>query len=259
MKIAVVSGGFDPIHSGHIAYLKSAAKYADKLIVCLNSDEWLMKKKGQYFLPFTERKLILENLAVVCEVMGFKDDAFGSAIEGLKAIKSLYPKDKIYFCNGGDRNQDNIPEMSVEGVEFIFSVGGDEKRNSSSWILKDWQYPQVSRNWGKFYNLFEDSFVKVKELIVKQNNRMSYQRHFKRNEIWLVSKGRCEVKFSELDPDKNETHYLFQGDQFYVPAHSWHQIINPFSEECRIIEIQYGEETSEDDIERLSNFNKGNL
>ena len=60
MKIAVVSGGFDPIHSGHIAYLKSAAKYADKLIVCLNSDEWLMKKKGQYFLPFTERKLIFK-------------------------------------------------------------------------------------------------------------------------------------------------------------------------------------------------------
>ena len=101
MKIAVVSGGFDPIHSGHIAYLKSAAKDVDKLIVCLNSDAWLIQKKGQYFLPFNERKVILENIAVVSEVIDFEDDEIGSAIKGLKEIKSRYPQDEIFFCKGG--------------------------------------------------------------------------------------------------------------------------------------------------------------
>ena len=77
MKIAVVSGGFDPIHSGHIAYLNSASKIGDILIVCLNSDSWLEKKKGQYFLPFHERKNILENLSMVSKVIDLEDDDEG--------------------------------------------------------------------------------------------------------------------------------------------------------------------------------------
>jgi cytidyltransferase-like protein len=84
MKIAVVSGGFDPIHSGHINYLQSAAEIGDKVIVCLNSDNWLNQKKGKFFLPFDERKLILENLNMVTEVISFEDDENGSAINGLK-------------------------------------------------------------------------------------------------------------------------------------------------------------------------------
>jgi mannose-6-phosphate isomerase-like protein (cupin superfamily) len=80
---------------------------------------------------------------------------------------------------------------------------------------------------------------------------MSFQRHFKRNESWLVSSGKCEVIYSKSDPSKTETVTLRQGDRFYVPVKEWHQITNPFSEECRIIEIQYGEETNDEDIERL--------
>lgn len=71
--------------------------------------------------------------------------------------------------------------MTFEGVEFAFSIGGDNRINSSSLLLKDWQYLQTLRNWAHFYNLFKDSFVKVKELVVKNNSSMSYQRHFKRN------------------------------------------------------------------------------
>jgi len=251
MKIAVVSGGFDPIHSGHIAYLKSAAEGADKLIVCLNSDHWLEKKKGRYFLTFQERKTILENLNMVSEVIDFEDDNEGSTINGLEKIKKRYPNDEIVFCNGGDRNKDNIPEMKVRGIDFLFGVGGDNKKNSSSSILKNWSYPSTQRLWGDFYDLFQDSYLKVKELIVKPRQGMSYQRHFKRSELWFVSCGKCEVNYSHGNPEDIKTIILKKGDRFEVPIKSWHQITNPFSEECRIIEIQYGEKTEENDIERL--------
>ena len=74
MKISVVIGGFDPIHSGHIEYIKSAKNLGEKLIVALNSNEWLLRKKGNFFLPFKERKIILESLKYVDEVIDFKDD-----------------------------------------------------------------------------------------------------------------------------------------------------------------------------------------
>ena len=139
MNIIVVSGGFDPLHSGHIAYFKEAKKLGDKLIVALNSDQWLINKKKKFFMPFSERKEIIENLIMVDMVLGFDDDDQGSCINALLSIKEMYPDDKIIFCNGGDRDKNNIPEMSVKDIEFKFSVGGDKKMNSSSWILKKLQ------------------------------------------------------------------------------------------------------------------------
>ena len=254
MKIVVVSGGFDPIHSGHIEYFKSAKEFGDKLIVALNSDEWLINKKGKFFMPFDERMVIIENLLFVDSVIDFDDDDLGSATNALKKVKELYPDDQIAFANGGDRNLDNIPEMSVEGIEFLFSVGGDDKKNSSSWILKKWDYYNEERIWGSFYNLFEDNQVKVKELIVSPNNGMSFQRHFKRNEIWLVSKGSCLVNYSNDDPDIKTNIRLNQFDHYLVPLGNWHQITNPFDETCHLIEIQYGEECVEDDIERTEYY-----
>ena len=139
-KIIVVSGGFDPVHSGHIAYFKAAKSYGDKLVVALNSDKWLENKKGKAFMPFDERKIIIENLTHVDEVIDFEDDDLGSCIKGLEKVKSMYPNEEIIFANGGDRDKENIPEMQVSGIEFLFSVGGDDKKNSSSWILKNCQY-----------------------------------------------------------------------------------------------------------------------
>ena len=139
MKIAVVSGGFDPIHSGHIDYLSEAKENADYLIVALNSDHWLSKKKGKPFMEFSERKQILESIKYVDEVIDF-DDTDGSCINALEKIKATYLDASIFFCNGGDRSEDNIPEKNVEGIKFIFGVGGTNKKNSSSWLLKNWQY-----------------------------------------------------------------------------------------------------------------------
>ncbi len=254
MKIIVVSGGFDPIHSGHISYFESASKLGDKLIVALNSDEWLINKKGKFFMPFEERKTIINNLTMVNEVIDFEDDIIGSATNALVKVKEMYPNDEIAFANGGDRSKDNISEMSVEGVEFLFSVGGDDKKNSSSWILKNWQYYYEERLWGSFYNLFEDDQVKVKELIVEPGKGMSFQKHFKRHEIWLVSKGSCIVNYSKDDPDKKENIQLNKFDHYLVPLGEWHQITNPFDETCHLIEIQYGEACVEDDIERTEYY-----
>ena len=138
MKIIVVSGGFDPVHSGHIAYLSDAKAKGDLLIVALNSDVWLIKKKGKEFMPFEERKVVLENISCVDQVIGFEDDDLGSCINALKSIKKMFPNDEIIFANGGDRNRENIPEMIEEGVQFLFGIGGNFKKNSSSSILDEW-------------------------------------------------------------------------------------------------------------------------
>ena len=175
MKISVVSGGFDPIHSGHISYLKSAKEISDYLIVALNSDNWLINKKKRVFMSLDERKNILSNIETVDEVITFDDDAAGSCINALEKIKDKYPNDTIIFCNGGDRTKKNIPEMIVKDIEFKFGVGGDDKKNSSSWLLKNWKYGSENRIWGSFYNLFDSKEVKVKELVVKTKKGMSYQ------------------------------------------------------------------------------------
>ena len=252
MKIIVVSGGFDPIHSGHIAYLKAAKNLGNKLIVALNSDAWLIKKKGNYFMEFNERECILNNISMVDQVIGIEDDEIGSASNALLEIRKLYPNDEIIFANGGDRNKSNIPEMDlVEGVKFIFSVGGDDKKNSSSSILKKWRYSNEDRIWGTFSNLFENQGVKVKELVVQPEKRMSFQRHFNRNEIWLVSKGSCDVMYSKDNPENKTKISLKLHDYFFIQKNEWHQIINPHKEPCHIIEIQYGNRCDEEDIERL--------
>ena len=126
MKIILASGGFDPIHSGHIAYFKASRSLGDKLIVALNSDEWLVKKKDKYFMPFSERKTILENLSCVDQVIDFKDDEIGSCIDALEKIKKLFPEDEILFCNGGDRNKKNIPECNKWGF-----FGGQKEKDEN--------------------------------------------------------------------------------------------------------------------------------
>ena len=138
-KVALVTGGFDTIHSGHISYLHRAGELADLLIVGVNSDEWLVRKKGLYFLPWSERAQIISNLRMVYDVISY-DDKDNSSSKGIE--KCLEISEKVIFCNGGDRKKDNILEMDVfkdnPRVEFVFGIGGDDKMNSSSWILNDY-------------------------------------------------------------------------------------------------------------------------
>ena len=145
MRVVIVSGGFDPIHSGHIEHFKEAKKLGDILIVGLNSDEWLTRKKGKPFMPIEERMAVIRELRMVDSAVAFNDDN-NSSIDLIN--KALVLFDDVLFANGGDRTQDNIPEIDAfdkdPRVQFAFGVGGTHKQNSSSWILKEWTSPKNS-------------------------------------------------------------------------------------------------------------------
>ena len=241
--IVVVSGGFDPVHSGHIKLIKEARLLGDMLIVGINSDEWLARKKGRAFMPWNERLCILNNLSSVDEVYTF-DDEDNTAGHLLQQVRAHYPTDRIIFANGGDRTQENIPEMSVPGVEFVFGVGGENKSNSSSWILQEWKAPKTERPWGYYRVLHEVSGTKVKELTVLPGQTLSMQRHRDRAEYWHVSEGRCVVEGEE-----KETR-LEEHDSYQINTGEWHRLYNPFDQPCIIVEIQYGPACIEEDIER---------
>jgi cytidyltransferase-like protein len=241
--IVVVSGGFDPIHSGHIRLIKEARALGDQLIVGINSDEWLARKKGQAFMPWQERLCVINNLQQVDEVYTFNDDD-GTATHLLQQVRAHYPDAKIIFANGGDRTQDNIPEMTVPGIEFVFEVGGTNKANSSSWILQEWKAPRTDRAWGYYRVLHEVPGTKVKELTVMPGQSLSMQRHQQRAEHWHVTEGRCVVNFN--DGVQERTLHQFQ----HIAVGQWHQLTNPFDVPCRIVEIQYGTQCIEEDIER---------
>jgi len=138
--IILVSGGFDPIHSGHIKLINDANKYGD-VVVLLNSDAWLRNKKGREFLPFDERKIIMQNIKGVLDVLDF-DDSDNTCIDGLRKVKKKYTNSIIKFANGGDRNNETTPETAFcnqNNIEALWGIGGNHKSNSSSWILKKWK------------------------------------------------------------------------------------------------------------------------
>ena len=196
-KIVLVTGGFDPLHSGHIAYLEAAKQLGDRLVVGVNSDAWLTRKKGQAFMPWRERSAIIRALDCVDFVIDF-NDADGSARHAIQMTRESYPQHQIIFANGGDRTDQNIPEMQVvdDNVKFVFGVGGFDKANSSSWILEEWKAPRTERAWGHYRVLYDAPGTKVKELTVHPGQRLSMQRHQDRAEHWHVTKARRQCMVS---------------------------------------------------------------
>jgi D-beta-D-heptose 7-phosphate kinase/D-beta-D-heptose 1-phosphate adenosyltransferase len=247
--IVAVSGGFDPIHSGHIEMLYQARVHGTHLIVGLNSDEWLTQKKGRPFMTFKERAAVLSAIKGVDRVIGF-DDSDGTAINFLHKLKQEYKDCNIIFANGGDRTADNIPEMSVTEVEFKFYVGGD-KIASSSEILKRWMSVEVQRSWGSYTVLNEIPGAKVKTLTVLPGQTLSMQRHQYRSEYWMVTDGTCMINLALPGELNSPPKILSRHDEWRVPKNAWHQLTNPFARPCTIVEIQYGEMCVEEDIERL--------
>ena len=136
-KVSLVTGGFDPIHSGHISYFARAKDFSDFLVVGINTEEWLTNKKGQYFQSWVERAEIIRHLRMVDAVITVPDDDQGSACGAI--AKCLDISSTVVFCNGGDRKKGNTPEIDGYGkdprVQFEFGIGGEDKMNSSSWIL----------------------------------------------------------------------------------------------------------------------------
>ena len=127
----VVSGGFDPVHIGHVRMILAAAEYGDVIVVA-NSDSWLFRKKGFVFMPWNQRKEILEALKGVIRVE-WVDDHDETVCEALRRLKPTY------FAKGGDRKSDNVPEVQVceeLDIEMIWNVGGDKIESSSDLVNK---------------------------------------------------------------------------------------------------------------------------
>ena len=252
MKVVLITGGFDPIHSGHIAYINAARALGDRLIVGVNSDAWLERKKGRAFMPWTERAAIIAALKNVDRVIAF-DDSDGSAVDAINQVMFDYNGCEVVFANGGDRTGGNIPEMRRcmhQNLHYAFGVGGEDKKNSSSWILEEWKAPKVERTWGYYRVLHDVAGTKVKELTVNPGSSLSMQRHQQRAEHWMVSEGQCQVN-SQMDngyalPPRT----LGKHESFDIAVAEWHQLTNPYSEPCKIVEIQYGVNCAEEDIER---------
>jgi cytidyltransferase-like protein len=249
--LVLITGGFDPLHSGHIAYIQSAKKLGDTLVVGVNSDAWLTRKKGSAFMSFDERVNIVKNIKDVDFTLEFNDDD-GSAKSAIKLARQTWPDHKIIFANGGDRTDANIPEMDIvdNNLQFVFGVGGFNKANSSSWILQEWKSPKTERQWGYYRVLHEVPGMKVKELTVNPGKSLSMQKHRLRSEYWIVSEGQAVVNRAtpldyQLPPATLDKH-----NQLHVVKQEWHQLTNPYDQPLKIVEIQYGEQCIEEDIER---------
>ena len=248
MHITLVTGGFDPLHSGHIEYIKQAKELGNTLWIGLNSDDWLARKKGRRFLPLQERLHIMSALECVDNVFTF-DDSDDTAINAIKYIKEIHPDAKLTFANGGDRTVDNVPEMVYDDVNFVFGVGGENKANSSSWILDEWRTQRTERDWGYWRVLDHKAEYKVKELVILPGKSLSDQRHFKRSEQWIVLQGIVDMK-TEHNNNTQTLQLHAHGIPYEIGEQVWHQASNSQTVNAHILEIQKGTECVEEDIER---------
>ena len=248
MKKIVVSGGFDPVHIGHLRLFVQAKKIGDHLTVILNSDDFLLEKKGFLFMPFEERKEILLGFSAV-------DTVFKSIDEDNTVVKSkekLAQENSIdVFANGGDRkNIEDIPEYEIcrnHDIEMIFDIGGDKIQSSSNLVYPFLNYKE-ERPWGKFENLTEDENFLVKKLTVKPNQKLSLQYHNKRSEYWVIVEGKGLITL-----DDKET-ICEPGSSFFIDKKKKHRIENLGSKDLIIIEVQMGTKLSEGDIVRIEDI-----
>ena len=204
-------------------------------------------------MPFEERISIIQSLQGVDYAIPF-NDADNSAKDAILWARRVFPQDKIIFANGGDRTQNNIPEMDIadDNIDFIFGVGGTDKSNSSSWLLDEWKAPKTIREWGYYRVLHEHGpQVKVKELTIDPGKSLSMQKHFRRSELWFVSEGVATLYTLDYNEQVKNTYVQFKT--IHIPIGHWHKLTNETNKPLKIIEIQYGFECIEEDIERKDN------
>lgn len=254
MNVVLVTGGFDPLHSGHIEYFKEARKLGNKLIVGVNSDEWLTRKKGRPFMPFEERIAIIKELTCVDKVIGF-DDSDDTACHAIFHTLSTHGTINLIFANGGDRTNTTTPEYKIYGdypnVKFVFGVGGKHKMNSSSWILEEWKAPKTERKWGYYRVVHEyGKHTKVKELAVPPGETLSMQRHQHRSEHWFIAEGTATVYTLDSSSDVDLHGVYKQHQSLHIEQGRWHQLANEHDVPLKLVEIQYGTNCVEEDIER---------
>lgn len=250
--VVAVSGGFDPIHIGHVRMFQEAKKLGTHLLVIINNDNWLHQKKRHIFMPDSERKAVIAALKPVDQVIltGHKKNPTDMSV----CAELLKYKPDI-FANGGDRKKNNVPEVSVckkIGCKMAFNVGKGGKVQSSSWLLEKYVKKagdkSENRPWGKFEVFIDDYNHKVKKLTVSPGAALSLQSHQRRAEHWVVVKGTAKVINGE------NILMLHENESTYIPAKHKHQLSNPTNKNLEIIEVQTGDYFGEDDIIRYEDI-----
>lgn len=242
-KIVAVSGGFDPLHIGHVRMFKAARGLGKKLVVILNNDNWLLNKKDFVFMNQNERKEILLETGLVDKVVitsHVKNDSDNSVSRELKAVMPAI------FANGGDRGRTNTPEMELckkLGIEMVFGVGKGGKVQSSSWLTNktSTQGIKLERPWGKMIMHVMGKNYWVKTITVKPKESLSLQSHKERAEFWVCIKGKI---IAEVGTVKKE---LREGDSIMVEKQQKHRLSS--KEGGTIVEVAVGN-CDEDDIVR---------
>jgi len=256
-KVVLVTGGFDPLHSGHIAYFKAARELGDHLVVGVNSDKWLTRKKGRPFMPFEERCAIIKELACVDEIIGFNDSDNSACAAIMQVLSTKGSSWSLVFANGGDRLNTNTPEYRIYSehpdVDFAFGIGGTNKKNSSSWVLDEWKTQKTERNWGYWRVLDHkpDKGYKVKELVIYPGQSLSDQRHSFRSENWTILEGVITID-TEWKEKRNSVNLTPNSNTYNIRKGVWHKASNPGTEPAHVLEVQWGEQCIEEDIERRS-------
>lgn len=147
-KVVLVTGGFDPLHSGHIEYFEAAKELGNKLVVGVNSDAWLTRKKGRPFMSFEERTNIIKHLGMVDQVIGFDDNDDSACCAIFQMLSTHGSSADIIFANGGDRNNTNSPEYKMykyqHGLQFAWAVGGEDKKIQAAQFSKNGVSLQLS-------------------------------------------------------------------------------------------------------------------
>ena len=251
---ALVSGGFDPVHIGHLELFKDAKKLAQSVIVLLNSDDWLTRKKGKPFMNAEQRKTILEELLCVDKVILQTSDDDDSSSAAIIELADKFRESNICFCNGGDRiDSRTIRESAVcqqYSVSLEYGVGGD-KIASSSELIQDYTAAVVERPWGRYKKLHSGAGYVVKELEIDPGKELSDQFHLHRSEHWIVIKGTGHLKQGATRHLPEREFYIPEGESVYISPSQTHKLSNPGQSPLRIVEVWAGDILEEDDIRRL--------
>lgn len=250
-KWVAVSGGFDPVHIGHVRLFRSAKRLGHKLVVILNNDNWLRAKKGFVFMPQKERAELIRTFPFVDKVVVTdhkKDDHDKSVV---RALSTLRP---AIFANGGDRkpSADPIPEVTAckkLGIRMVYNIGDGGKVQSSSWMINAARRPasRTIRPWGEYYGWDSGKHWNLKTVYIHPGKRLSLQYHHGRSEHWILVEGDAIAtikQHSELE----ERYPLRLGESFRVGRGTVHRL-----ESKRggiIVEVALGH-FDEDDIIRL--------